>query len=114
MKIGDHHPIAILTQLQTLWSEQLALTKLVISTSTTGIYYRISLVEKRVRSSNIDPITPEPVLGRTRTVNIKKKLSPEDMINHMNRENTSTRKNLRLSIHRMTVNEEENTIQNDA
>ena len=30
----------------------------------------------------------------------------------MNRENTSTRKNLRLSIHRMTVNEEKNTIQN--
>ena len=34
--------------------------------------------------------------------------SPKDMIDHMNRENTSTRKNLRLSINRLTVNETEN------
>ena len=31
--------------------------------------------------------------------------SPKDMINHMNRENTSTRKNLRLSIQRLTMEE---------
>ena len=30
------------------------------------------------------------------------------MMDHMNRENTSTRKNLRLSINRLTVNETEN------
>ena len=41
-------------------------------------------------------------------------LSPEDMITHMNRENTSTRKNLRLSIHRLAMKEEENTAQNEA
>ena len=34
--------------------------------------------------------------------------SPKDMMDHMNRENTSTRKNLRLSINRLSVNDTDN------
>jgi len=57
--------------------------------------------EDRRPSSNCDPYTVTDVMVRTtcldETGDVELDYNPEDMVSHMNRENTSTRQNLRLS-----------------
>ena len=86
LKTADRHRIVIRTQLQTSWSELLVLMRLEILTWATGK-------------------SPSVIVFRK---NIIPNFSPKDMMDHMNRENTSTRKNLRLSINRLAVNETDN------
>ena len=97
MKTADQHRIVTRTQLQTSWSEQHVLMRLVILSWIIGKvdFQRNSTVEKSINSYT----------GKLFDEIVISDFSPKDMMDHMNRENTSTRKNLRLSINRLTVNE---------
>ena len=97
MKTAGHHRIVTRTQLQTSWSEQHVLMRLVILSWIIGKvdFQRNFKVEKSVKART----------GKFFDEIVISDFSPKDMMDHMNRENTSTRKNLRLSINRMTVNE---------
>ena len=86
LKTADRHRIVIRTQLQTSWSELLVLMRLEILTWATGKSPSVIVFRKHIIPN----------------------FSPKDMMDHMNRENTSTRKNLRLSINRLAVNETDN------